>query len=67
MSLFFRQLPGLSAGEGYWHWPQLIAPHLVFAPSRAGRIVGLDLYLQQWLAHDPQGHTRMRRLLQRCM
>ena len=54
-------------GEWGWHWPLLIAPHLVFAHSRAGRIVGLDLYLQQWLAQDPKGDTRLRRCLRRLM
>jgi len=32
-------------GEWYWIWPLLIAPHLVFTLSRAGRNVGLDLFL----------------------
>src|SRR5919109_3969924 len=50
-------------GEWYWIWPLLIAPHLVFAHTRAGRSVGLDLFLQQWLAHHPQGQTRLGRLL----
>lgn len=54
-------------GEWGWHWPLLIAPHLVFAHSRAGRIVGLDLYLQQWLAQDPKGQTRIGWLLRRLM
>ncbi len=29
-------------GEWYWVWPLLIAPHLVFAQSRAGRSLGID-------------------------
>jgi TQO small subunit DoxD len=52
-------------GEWYWHWPLLIAPHLVFAHSRAGRVVGLDLFLQQWLSKEPKGQTRIGRLLRR--
>ena len=44
-------------GEWGWQWPLLIAPHLVFAHSCAGRIVGLDLYLQQWLEQDPKGQA----------
>jgi TQO small subunit DoxD len=54
-------------GEWYWHWPLLIAPHLVFAHSRAGRVVGLDLCLQQWLAKDPKAQTRIGRFLRRLM
>jgi hypothetical protein len=54
-------------GEWYWNWPLLIAPHLVFAHSHAGRVVGLDLVLHQWLAKDPQGHTWIGRLLRRVI
>jgi len=54
-------------GEWYWIWPLLIAPHLVFAHTRAGRSVGLDLFLQQWLLHAPKGQTRLGRFLRRCM
>ncbi len=54
-------------GEWYWNWPLLIAPHLVFAHSRAGRVVGLDLFLQQWLSKDPKGQTCSGRLLRRLM
>lgn len=32
-------------GEWYWIWFLLIAPHLVFAHSRAGRILGIDGFL----------------------
>jgi len=52
-------------GEWYWIWPLLIAPHLVFAMSRAGRSVGLDLFLYQWLARAPQGQTGPGRFLRR--
>jgi TQO small subunit DoxD len=54
-------------GEWYWIWPLLIAPHLVFALSRAGRSVGLDLFLSQWLAQAPTGKTGIGRLLRRWM
>jgi hypothetical protein len=54
-------------GEWYWIWPLLIAPHLVFAASRAGRSVGLDLFLCRWLAHDPQGQSGIGRFLRRWM
>ena len=54
-------------GEWYWIWPLLIAPHLVFAMSRAGRSVGLDLFLSQWLAHAPTGTTGIGRFLRRWM
>ena len=53
--------------EWYWIWPLLIAPHLVFAMSHAGRVVGLDLYLRPWLAHSPLGVTRLGRWLLRAM
>jgi hypothetical protein len=54
-------------GEWYWIWPLLIAPHLVFAHSRAGRSVGLDLLLRRWLPSSPLGHTGLGRLLLRLM
>jgi hypothetical protein len=54
-------------GEWYWLWPLLIAPHLVFALSRAGRSVGLDLFLSQWLAQAPIGQTGIGRFLRRWM
>ena len=37
-------------GEWYWIWALLIAPHLVFAHSRAGRTLGVDALLRQWLS-----------------
>jgi thiosulfate dehydrogenase [quinone] large subunit len=52
-------------GEWYWIWPLLIAPHLVFAHSRAGRCLGLDSFLRPWLAR--QEPTGIRRLLIRWM
>jgi len=54
-------------GEWYWIWPLLLAPHLVFAHSHAGRVVGLDGVLQLWLARAPMGKTGLGRLLLRCM
>src|SRR5215475_7334501 len=54
-------------GEWGWLWPLLIAPHLVFALSRAGRSVGLDLFLSQWLSQAPQGQTGLGRFLRRWM
>jgi hypothetical protein len=54
-------------GEWYWIWPLLIAPHLVFAHSRAGRVVGLDLFLRPWLARDAWGQTGLGRFLLRWM
>lgn len=54
-------------GEWYWIWPLLIVPHLVFASSQAGRVLGLDYYLRPWLANAPWGDTRLGRLLLRCM
>jgi hypothetical protein len=52
-------------GEWGWIWPLLIAPHLVFALSHAGRSVGLDLFLSRWLSQAPQGQTGLGRFL-RC-
>jgi thiosulfate dehydrogenase [quinone] large subunit len=53
-------------GEWHWIWPLLIVPQLVFAHSHAGRSVGLDLFLHQWLARrtdSPTGQTGLGRLL----
>ena len=52
-------------GEWYWIWPLLIAPHLVFAMSRAGRVVGLDLFLQHYLSYPAREDTGMGRFLVR--
>jgi hypothetical protein len=38
-----------------------------FAHSRAGRSIGLDLVLRQWLPHSPWGRTKLGRFLLRCM
>ena len=47
-------------GEWYWIWPLMIAPHLVFAHSRAGRSVGLDLILRrQWLLRGEKAPTKV--------
>ena len=54
-------------GEWYWIWPLLIAPHLVFAHSHAGSVVGLDLFLQPWLSQTPAGQTGIGRFLRRWM
>ena len=37
-------------GEWYWVWPLLIAPHLIFAHTRAGRILGIDALLHDRFA-----------------
>jgi hypothetical protein len=50
-------------GEWYWIWPLLIAPHLVFAYSRAGRVVGLDLFLRRWLMQHTWGKSGIGRFL----
>jgi len=52
-------------GEWYWIWPLLIAPHLVFAMSRAGRVVGLDLFLQRYLFYPARENTGIGRFLLR--
>src|SRR5262245_38157635 len=41
-------------GEWGWQWPLLIAPHLVFAFSHAGRSVGVDLSCTTGLPRTPQ-------------
>jgi thiosulfate dehydrogenase [quinone] large subunit len=46
-------------GEWYWLWPLLIAPHLVFAHSRAGRSIGLDLMLRRWLQDGRNAATKL--------
>ena len=53
-------------GEWHWIWPLLIVPHLVFAHSHAGRSVGVDLFLHQWLAQSPKGQTGLGRFLLLC-
>ena len=53
--------------EWYWQWPLLIAPHLVFAHSHAGRVLGLDAFLHQWLAKNLPGQTGRGRFLRRLM
>lgn len=37
-------------GEWGWIWALLIAPHLLFAATRAGRVLGVDGVLQERLA-----------------
>jgi hypothetical protein len=49
-------------GEGYWIWFLLIFPRLVFAHARAGRQLGADRLLHDWLAAEARG-GRARRLL----
>jgi thiosulfate dehydrogenase (quinone) large subunit len=51
-------------GEWYWIWFLLIAPHLVFALSRAGRRLGVDGLLRARVG-DTDPETRGRRLLLR--
>lgn len=50
-------------GEWYWIWFLLIAPHLVFAHSRAGRTVGIDRLLSVRLATPETRRTGIGRLL----
>lgn len=44
-------------GEWYWIWALLIAPQLVFAQSRAGRTLGVDRPLRNWLGRREMGQT----------
>jgi thiosulfate dehydrogenase (quinone) large subunit len=39
-------------GEWHWIWFLLIAPHVVFAHSRAGRILGIDGFLLNRLSRS---------------
>ncbi|MGH7411652.1 MAG: TQO small subunit DoxD [Candidatus Methylomirabilis sp.] len=50
-------------GEWYWIWFLLIAPHLVFAQSRAGRSVGLDRLLWDYLRRSQESGHGIRRLV----
>ena len=50
-------------GEWSWIWFLLIAPHLVFAHSRAGRRLGLDRLLRARLAADGRERGGRRLLL----
>ncbi len=52
-------------GEWYWIWPLLIAPHLVFAHTRAGRSLGIDRFLSDRLARSEKGQTAVGQLLLR--
>ena len=50
-------------GEWAWIWFLLIAPHLVFAHSRAGRILGLDGFLLGRVSQSAGGPRGISQLL----
>ena len=50
-------------GEWGWIWFLLIAPHVVFAHSRAGRILGIDGFLLSRLSHRDKEAAGIVRLL----
>ena len=52
-------------GEWVWIWFLLIAPHLVFAQSRAGRCLGIDRLLSDRIAGSPAQRTGIAGLLLR--
>jgi len=52
-------------GEWGWIWFLLIAPHLVFAESRAGRCLGIDRLLSDRTAATPTRRTGVLGLLLR--
>ena len=52
-------------GEWGWIWFLLIAPHVVFAQSRAGRSVGIDCLLWNRAAQGRAPRTGIGRLLLR--
>lgn len=54
-------------GEWYWIWPLLIVPHLVFAQSRAGRVVGIDHLLWNRLSRVKESSRRIARLIPRLV
>lgn len=49
-------------GEWYWIWPLLIVPQLVFAHSRAGRVLGMDQVLWNRLGRDETAPGGLRQL-----
>ncbi|MBI4588375.1 MAG: DoxX family membrane protein [Candidatus Rokubacteria bacterium] len=50
-------------GEWYWVWPLLIAPHLIFAACRAGRILGIDGFLLSRISRQEKGPAGIVHLL----
>jgi len=54
-------------GEWYWTWPLLIAPHLVFAHSRAGRSLGVDQLLWNRLSKHHVSQACIRQLVLRLI
>lgn len=54
-------------GEWYWIWPLLIVPHLVFAQSRAGRVMGIDHLLWNRLSRVKESGRRIARLIPRLV
>lgn len=51
-------------GEWYWIWPLLILPQFCFAFSGAGRVLGLDAWLEPALRQRARMGTPWARLLQ---
>lgn len=54
-------------GEWYWVWGLLIAPHLVFAQSRAGRTLGIDRLLWNQLSRVQRRRSALGKLLLRLV
>ena len=54
-------------GEWYWVWGLLIAPHLVFAQSRAGRTLGIDRLLWNQLSRVQRRRSGLGKLLLRLV
>lgn len=50
-------------GEWYWIWPLLALPQFCFAFSGAGRVLGLDRWLEPWLRRPAEGGAAWARLL----
>ncbi len=50
-------------GEWYWIWPLLIAPHLVLAHTRSGRVLGLDQLIWPRLSRVAMGRNVIGQLL----
>ncbi|MGH7325984.1 MAG: TQO small subunit DoxD [Candidatus Rokuibacteriota bacterium] len=53
-------------GEWYWIWPLLTLPLFCFAAAGAGRVLGLDAWLEPWLARRAAASAGWARLLRRA-
>jgi thiosulfate dehydrogenase (quinone) large subunit len=54
-------------GEWYWIWPLLTLPLFCFAATGAGRVLGLDAWLEPALGRRAAGGVGWARVLQRAV